>query len=165
MVWEKGFGRKMHGYDNKRVERDEIVNRVPPTLLVFVTNNNKLIQFMISFFLYGKDQTKSQLLKKTQTNKLLHKFEFACTFWWQTRWMPWVKWVSPTIQKTWANSCLDCFLLFSNEAPTSNSVQNNISHCVWIEKVKKTFRTCEPLVFLIRGNSLRNCSILKRARF
>ena len=42
----------MHGYDNKRVERDEIVNRVPPTLLVFVTNNNKLIQFMISFFLY-----------------------------------------------------------------------------------------------------------------
>ena len=34
----------MHGYDNKRVERDEIVNRVPPTLLVFVTNNNKLIQ-------------------------------------------------------------------------------------------------------------------------
>ena len=98
-------------------------------------------------------------------NKLLHKFEFACTFWGQTRWMPWVKWVSPTIQKTWANSCSDCFLLFSNEAPASNSVQNNISHCVWIEKVKKTWRTCEPLVSLIRGNSLRNCSIFKHAQF
>ena len=46
MVWENGFGKKMHGCDNKRVERDEIVNRVPPTLFSFVTNNNKLIQFI-----------------------------------------------------------------------------------------------------------------------
>ena len=59
----------MHGYDNKRVERDGIVDRVPSTLLVFVTNNNKHIQFMISFFLYGKDRTKSQLLKQTFTQK------------------------------------------------------------------------------------------------
>ena len=54
----------MHGYDNKSVGRDGIVNRVPPTLCTFVTNNNKLIQFMVSFFCRA-----TQLFKKNHTKK------------------------------------------------------------------------------------------------
>ena len=67
MVRGNGFGGKMHRYNNKRVGRDGIVNRVPPTLCTFVTNNNKLIQFMVSFFCRATQLFKKITQKKTFT--------------------------------------------------------------------------------------------------
>ena len=68
----------MHGYDNERVERDGIVNRLILTQLILETNNNKLIQviFFRSFCIAKSRQSLASglLLPNASAEVIIKKY-------------------------------------------------------------------------------------------